>query len=109
MQNMRKHINSDALSLIALPRDERYWQLKESAKWSLEVDERRRAIKELASGYGRDAIQAIEEVKDVSAYDEIKRACIEAIKSVKKAHSPATHRKKKKSRKAATKRKSRRK
>jgi hypothetical protein len=91
-----------------LPRDERYWQLKESAKWSLEVDERRRAIKELVSGYGMDAIQAIEEVKDVSAYDEIKKACIEAIKSARNAHSPAAHRKKKKSRKA-TKRKSKRK
>ena len=91
-----------------MPRDERYWQLKESAKWSLEVDERRRAIRDLASGYGRDAIQAIEEVKDVSAYDEIKRACIEAIKSVKKAHSPVMHRKKKKAGKAPTKRKSKR-
>jgi hypothetical protein len=91
-----------------LPRDERYWQLKESAKWSLEVDERRRAIRELARGYGRDAIQAIEEIKDVSAYDEIKRACIEAIKSAKSEHSPVMHRKKKKSRKA-TKRKSKRK
>ena len=92
-----------------MPRDERYWQLKESAKWSLEVDERRRAIRELVSGYGRDAIQAIEEVKDVSAYDEIKRACIEAIKSAKKAHPPAMHRKKKKVRKASTKRKSKKK
>ncbi|HEY8139839.1 MAG TPA: hypothetical protein VIE86_02010 [Nitrososphaera sp.] len=90
-------------------RDERYWQLKESAKWSLEVDERRRAIRELVSGYGMDAIQAIEEVKDVSAYDEIKRACIEAIKSAKNAHSPVMHRKKKKSRKASAKRKSKRK
>jgi hypothetical protein len=92
-----------------LPRDERYWQLKESAKWSLEVDERRRAIRELVSGYGRDAIQAIEEVRDVSAYDEIRKACIEAIKSAKKAHSPVMHRKKKKVRKPAAKRKSKRK
>jgi hypothetical protein len=92
-----------------LPRDERYWQLKESAKWSLEVDERRRAIRALARGYGRDAIQAIEEIKDVSAYDEIKRACIEAIKSATREHSPVMHRKKQKSRKAATKRKSKRK
>jgi hypothetical protein len=92
-----------------LRRDERYWQLKESAKWSLEVDERRRAIRELVSGYGMDAIQAIEEVKDVSAYDEIKRACIEAIKSAKNAHSPVMRRKKKKARKAPARRKSKRK
>jgi hypothetical protein len=92
-----------------LRRDERYWQLKESAKWSLEVDERRRAIRELVSGYGMDAIQAIEEVKDVSAYDEIKRACIEAIKSANNAHSPIVHRKKKKARKAPARRKSKRK
>jgi hypothetical protein len=73
------------------------------------VDERRRAIKELVGGYGRDAIQAIEEVRDVSAYDEIRKACIEAIKSAKKAHSPVMHRKKKKVRKRANKRKSKRK
>jgi hypothetical protein len=98
------------LSLIALPRDERFWQLKASAKWSLEVDERRRAIRELVSGYGRDAIQAIQEVKDVSAYDEIKRACIEAIKSAKNAHSPhLAQRKKKKTRKVSRRRKTERK
>ena len=96
--------------MIALPKDERYWQLKESAKWSLEVDERRRAIRELARGYGSDAIQAIQEIKDVSAYDEIKSACIEAIKSAKKAHSPPViQRKKKKTRKVGKKRKSKRK
>ncbi len=69
--------------------DERFWQLKESAKWSLDVDERRRAIAELASSYGREAIQAISEVRDVAAYDEIKSACIAAIKSAGRSHEPA--------------------
>jgi len=65
--------------------DERFWELKESAKWSLDVRERRQAIEELASSYGRNAIEAISEIKDVSAYDEIRNACIAAIKSASRA------------------------
>ena len=60
--------------------DDTFYELKESAKWSLDVDERKRAIRTLA-GYGPIAIQSIAEIKDVAAYDEIKRACIEAIQT----------------------------
>ena len=60
--------------------DESFWELKESAKWSLDVSERKKAIRLLAS-YGPEAIDSIAEIKDVAAYDEIKRACIEAIKA----------------------------
>jgi hypothetical protein len=61
--------------------DDRFWKLKESAKWSLSLDEKRQAVEQLASSYGKDAIETILEIKDVTAYDEVKRACIEAIKS----------------------------
>jgi hypothetical protein len=56
------------------------WELKESAKWSLDLEERKRAIKQLA-GYGPEAIQSIVEIKEVSAYEAIREACIEAIRA----------------------------
>ena len=40
------------------------------------------AIKEL-SFHGEDAIQHLDEVLNVTTYDEIKAACIEAIKAIK--------------------------
>jgi hypothetical protein len=61
--------------------DERFWELKESAKWSLDVKERKRAIRELANSYGPSAMQSIAEIRDIAAYDEIRKACMEAIKS----------------------------
>ncbi|MGI0029547.1 MAG: hypothetical protein ACREAQ_07550 [Nitrososphaera sp.] len=63
---------------------DRFWQLKESAKWSLDMNERRQAIEELAGSYGKEALQAILEIKDVTAYDEIRKACAEAIKEARK-------------------------
>lgn len=67
--------------------NDRLWELKESAKWSLDVDERKQAIRELANSYGPDAIQSIAEIRDVAAYAEIRKACIEAIKSASKGKS----------------------
>ena len=64
-------------------RDERFWQLKESAKWSLSLDEKRQAIEQLVNIYGKDALHTIEEIKDVTAYEEVRSACIEAIKSAR--------------------------
>ena len=61
--------------------DDRFWELKESAKWSLDVNERKHAIRQLAESYGLEAIQSIAEIRDISAYDDIKKACIEAIKA----------------------------
>jgi hypothetical protein len=63
------------------------YELKESAKWSLDVDERKKAIRLLAS-YGPGAIQSIKEIKDIAAYDEVKKACIEAIKTASGQSSP---------------------
>lgn len=64
--------------------NDRFWELKESAKWSLDVYERKQAIRELANSYGSEAIQSIVEIRDVAAYGEIRKACIEAIKSASK-------------------------
>jgi hypothetical protein len=62
--------------------DDRFWELKEAAKWSLDVKERKKSISMLADYYGPAAVQSIAEIRDVAAYDEIKRACIEAIRAV---------------------------
>ena len=62
--------------------DDRFWELKEAAKWSLDVNERKKSIRLLADYYGPQAVQSITEIRDVAAYDEIKRACIEAIRAV---------------------------
>ena len=71
-------------------RDERFWQLKESAKWSLSLDEKRQAIEQLVNIYGKDALHTIEEIKDVTAYEEVRSACIEAIKSARTTGAPPT-------------------
>lgn len=64
--------------------NDRLWELKESAKWSLDVHERKQAIRELANTYGPEALKSIAEIRDVAAYGEIRKACIEAIKSASK-------------------------
>jgi len=56
------------------------------------MNERRQAIEELAGSYGKEALQAILEIKDVTAYDEIKKACAEAIRSAKNASENAPRR-----------------
>jgi hypothetical protein len=61
--------------------DDKFWELKESAKWSLDVNERKHAIRQLAESYGPEATQSIAEIRDISAYDDIKKVCIEAIKA----------------------------
>ena len=59
----------------------RIFELKEKAKWSKDVTEKKTAIKELSThGYG--ALPAISEIMAVTAYDDIKAACMEAIKAI---------------------------
>lgn len=60
--------------------DDKFWELKESAKWSLDLGERKAAVKQLAQLYGPAAFDSIAEIRDDSAFEEIRRACIEAIK-----------------------------
>ena len=61
---------------------ENLWELTQAAKWSDSLQEKKMAIKEL-SFHGEHAIQYLDEVKNVTTYDEIKVACLEAIKAIK--------------------------
>ena len=58
------------------------FELKEKAKWSTDPKEKKAAIKEL-SMHGEDAISELQEVMNITAYDDIKNACAEAIKSMR--------------------------
>lgn len=61
--------------------DTKIFELKERAKWSKDPAEKKTAIREL-SAQGDRAIPALDEIRSVTAYDEIKAACIEAIKAI---------------------------
>jgi hypothetical protein len=64
------------------------WELKETAKWSDNIKEKKMAINEL-SLYEEDAIQYLDEIRNITIYDEIKEACREAIETItekKKKH-----------------------
>ena len=65
------------------------WDLKESAKWAGDEQKRREAVNELAT-YGESALPTLEEIMSVTAYDEIKTACIDAINSIKNKESGTT-------------------
>jgi len=64
-------------------------QLKETAKWSNDPIKKKTAIREL-SVRGETAISALQEILNVTAYDEIKRACMVAIKAIKETESPTS-------------------
>lgn len=57
------------------------FELKERAKWSKDSAEKKTAIKELST-QGDRALPALGEIMSVTAYDEIKSACMEAIKAI---------------------------
>ncbi|MEM2140453.1 hypothetical protein [Nitrososphaera sp.] len=61
--------------------DKSLWELKEAAKWSSNPQEKKEAIKRL-SARGAEALPSLEEIMRVTAYDDIKAACIDAIRSV---------------------------
>jgi hypothetical protein len=58
--------------------------LKEKAKWSSDPEERKAAIKELST-HGENAISELQEIANITAYEDIKNACAEAIKSMQQA------------------------
>lgn len=75
--------------------DTEIFELKERAKWSKDSTEKKTAIREL-SAHGNRAIPALDEILSVTAYDEIKTACMEAIKSIEgKGAGAAAHDQKK--------------
>lgn len=55
------------------------FELKETAKWSSKVEEKRSAISEL-SGFGTEAVNTLEEIRAVEVNDEIRQLCAEAIR-----------------------------
>lgn len=66
--------------------DKSVWELKETAKWSSSPQERKEAVTKL-SARGAEALPSLDEIMSVTAYDDIRAACIEAIKSYRKADS----------------------
>jgi len=71
---------------------ERIRQLKLTAKWSADNNEKKQAISQLIN-YGDMALPAIQEVLTITVYDDVKQACIEAIRSLGGAalkNKPAT-------------------
>jgi hypothetical protein len=59
-----------------------FYELKIAAKWSDNAEEKKIAIRELSSR-GEEAIPSLEEILSVTAYEDIKAACIAAIKAIK--------------------------
>jgi hypothetical protein len=57
------------------------FELKEKAKWSSDPEEKKTAIKELST-HGENAISELQEIMSITAYEDIKNACAEAIKSI---------------------------
>jgi hypothetical protein len=58
------------------------FELKEKAKWSSDPEEKKAAVKEL-SMHGENAISELQEIMNITAYEDIKNTCAEAIKSMR--------------------------
>jgi hypothetical protein len=58
------------------------FELKEKAKWSSDPEEKKAAIKELST-HGENAISELQEIMSITAYEDIRNACAEAIKSMR--------------------------
>lgn len=57
------------------------YELKETAKWSHKSEERLSAVRQLAMK-GPNAIPQLEEIRNITAYEDIKSACAEAIRAI---------------------------
>jgi hypothetical protein len=62
------------------------YELKETAKWSHNAEERRSAVSQLATK-GPSALPQLEEILSITAYEDIKIACAEAIRGIGAAKS----------------------
>ena len=56
-------------------------ELKLAAKWSIDSSEKKKAISQLLQ-YGDEARPAFEEILGITAYNDVKQACVEALKSL---------------------------
>jgi hypothetical protein len=61
-------------------------ELKALAKWATDHEQKKNALKEL-SRRGENAIPMLEEILNVTAYDNIRSACADAIKAAKQNSS----------------------
>jgi cytochrome c5 len=73
--------------------DTTIFELKERAKWSKDSAEKKTAIRELST-HGDRALPALGEILSVTAYDDIKAACMEAIKAIEGKEAGAQDQKK---------------
>ena len=67
-----------------------FFELKEKAKWSSDPEEKKAAIKELST-HGENAISELQEIMSITAYEDIKSACAEAIKSMRDRNNVEVH------------------
>ena len=67
-----------------------FFELKEKAKWSSDPEEKKAAIKELST-HGENAISELQEIMSITAYEDIKSACVEAIKSMRDRNNVEVH------------------
>lgn len=58
------------------------WQLKETAKWADDPEAKKIAISKLST-HGDNALSVLEEIMNVTTHEQIKAACIDAIKAIK--------------------------
>src|SRR5262249_37036148 len=66
----------DAIAEITL------YELKQRAKWSGESKEKKLAITGMLA-HGSKAISSLEEIFNVTAYEDIRSACADAIRTIK--------------------------
>ncbi len=64
-----------------MPGTKTLYELKETAKWSRDPQEMKAAIRELSS-YGEEALEALQEILNVTAYEDVKVACSDVIKAI---------------------------
>jgi hypothetical protein len=69
---------------------ERIRDLKQTAKWSTDSKEKEQAILQLRRR-GSEALPAIREILAITAYDEIKQTCVEAIRLLGRAQDKNAH------------------
>lgn len=57
------------------------FELKEKAKWSHDPEEKKSAIKELST-HGLNAVPSLEEILNITAYEDVRKVCAETIKLI---------------------------
>jgi hypothetical protein len=77
-------------TVMAVQDSESIRELKLTAKWGINNEEKKKAISELLQ-YGNEGASAIREILAVTSYADIKQACIDAIKSIARKQAETPH------------------